>query len=230
MSIETRARYTTVGSVWRVHQRISKPYDIIRCVTTAPAALLPIFRSEAQARILAWLLLNPDREQPISTLAPIAGTAQPNTLREVNRLVQSGLLAERRAGHTRLVTANTASPYYDALAQLLGRAYGPARSVPTALTDVPGIEQVIIVGSWAHRYHGEPGPPPRDVDIVVVGEPGRRALRRANAELEDTLGMPVQITVVTPQEWDTHDSGFLQEVQQRPHLQVVDNRVPASAL
>jgi predicted nucleotidyltransferase len=183
---------------------------------------MPIFRSDAQARILAWLLLAPDREQPIASLASVAGVAQPNTLREVNRLVAAGLLRERRAGNTRLVAADTASPYYEPLVQILGRAYGPAQVVPDVLAEVPGIDRAVIVGSWARRFHGEPGPPPRDVDVVVIGMPDRRALRRANARLEDRLGIPVQLTVVSPEEWDQHDSGFLQDVQSRPHLTVLE--------
>jgi predicted nucleotidyltransferase len=189
---------------------------------------MPIFRSEAQARILAWLLLAPEREQPIASLVPIAGVAQPNILREVNRLVEAGLLRERRAGHTRLVAADTSSPYYQPLVQILGRAYGPGQTVPEELTDVPGIERAVIVGSWAQRFQGEPGPPPNDVDVVVVGTPDRRALRRANARLEERLGVPVQITVVTPKEWDAKSSGFLADVQQRPHLTVLDISAPSS--
>lgn len=183
---------------------------------------MPIFRSEAQARILAWLLLAPDREQPIATLAPIAGVAQPNALREVNRLVEGGLLLERRAGNTRLVTANTASPYFEPLVQILGRAYGPAHVVPEELSEVPGIEQAVIIGSWARRYHGEPGPPPNDVDVIVVGAPPPRAIRQANARLEEQLGVPVQLTVVTPAEWDEQSSRFLQTVRDSPHLNVLD--------
>jgi hypothetical protein len=184
---------------------------------------MPIFRSAAQGRILAWLLLSPEREQPIATLVPVAGVAQPNVLREVNRLVEAGLLRERRAGNTRLVAANTSSPYYQPLVQILGRAYGPASVVPDELADVAGIERAVIVGSWAQRFQGEPGPPPNDVDVVVVGRPNGRALRRANARLEERLGVPVQITVVTPEEWDERRSGFLQEVQDRPHLTVIDS-------
>jgi len=190
-------------------------------VVTAPAALLPIFRSEAQGRILAWLLLNPDREQPIASLAPIAGVAQPNTLREVNRLVQAGILRERRAGNTRLVSANTDSPYYGPLVQILGRAYGPAHLVPEELATVSGIDYAFIVGSWAERFHGVPGPPPRDVDVVVVGAPDLRELRRANARLEERLGVPVQITVVKPAEWEEQTSGFIRDVRSRPHLQIL---------
>jgi hypothetical protein len=37
----------------------------------------PIFRSEAQARILAWLLLDTDRERPISQFAQVAGLLSP---------------------------------------------------------------------------------------------------------------------------------------------------------
>lgn len=201
---------------------IRMTYSRIRHVYSAAPALMPIFRSDAQARILAWLLLGPDREQPIATLAPVAGVAQPNTLREVNRLVAAGLLRERRAGNTRLVAADTTSPYYEPLVQILGRAYGPAHVVPEELAAVSGIERAVIVGSWARRFHGEPGPPPRDVDVVVVGTPDRRALRRANAHVEERLGVPVQITVVSPDEWTRQGSGFLREVRNRPHLTVLE--------
>lgn len=187
-------------------------------VTTAAPALLPIFRSEAQARILAWLLLTPTREQPIATLTTISGVSQPAVLREVNRLLEAGLLQERRAGNTRLVMANTSSPYFQPLTQILARSYGPAHVVPDELADVPGIDQVVIVGSWARRYHGEAGLPPRDLDVVVVGHPDRRALRRANARLEERLGWPVQITAVTPEDWDAEASGFIVDVRQRPQL------------
>jgi hypothetical protein len=34
-------------------------------------------------------------------------------------------------------------------------------------------------------------------------------------------GVPVQITAVTPQEWDKPTSRFLLEVQHRPHLTVL---------
>lgn len=175
---------------------------------------------------MAWLLLDPRREQPIATLAPIAGVAQTNALREVNRLLAAGLLCERRAGNTRLVSANASSPFFDPLVQILGRTYGPAQVVPEELAQVPGVDRVFIVGSWAQRFHGLPGPPPRDVDVVVVGDPSRRVLRRANARLEDRLGVPVQITTVTAQEWEQPESGFLRDVRSSPQLEVLPGVKP----
>ena len=65
--------------------------------SSAPA-LLPVFRSEAQARILAALLLDPSREASIADLARLGGIRPPNALREVNRLIGAGLLKDRRGG------------------------------------------------------------------------------------------------------------------------------------
>lgn len=182
---------------------------------------MPIFRSQAQARILSWLLLDPRREQSIASLSTVSGVAQPNTLREVNLLVAAGLLSERRAGNTRLVRANTESPYFSPLLLIVARAFGPANIVPEELCQVPGIERAYIIGSWAERFAGMDGPPPADVDVLVVGAPDRRALRAANARLEERLTTSVQLVVVSPAEWDEADTGFLREVQAGHPLRVL---------
>jgi hypothetical protein len=35
---------------------------------------------------------------------------------------------------------------------------------------IPGVKQVVIFGSWAARYAGRAGPPPHDIDVLVVGK------------------------------------------------------------
>lgn len=186
-------------------------------------ALLPIFRTPAQGEILAALVLDEDHEASIADLARTAGVAPPNALREVNHLVQAGVLVDRRVGRARLVRANPHSPFVAPLRQILSRTHGAARLVADALRPISGIESVVIIGSWAARALGHPGPPPRDLDVVVVGEPPTRELRRANARLEELAGLPVQITVLTPAEWREAGSGFVRTVQERPHLVVLEH-------
>jgi predicted nucleotidyltransferase len=179
---------------------------------------VPFLRSDAQARILAELLLDPEREATITELGVVAGIAQPNAGREVDRLVQAGLLRERRVGRARLVSADPTSPYLEPLAQILARSYGPVRVIGDALAGVPGVVSAVIFGSYAARYQGEPGGQPRDVDVLVVGEPPGRDLRRADARIEEQLGVPVQIAVVTESAWAESGSGFLREVRSRPTI------------
>ncbi|MGV8966857.1 MAG: ArsR family transcriptional regulator [Cellulomonas sp.] len=181
-------------------------------------ALLPVFRSDAQARILATLLLDPSRELSISDLAGLAGIRPPNALREVNRLIEAGLLKNRRVGRTRLVSADTSSPYHQPLVQILARSFGPVLVIRDELAGVSGIDQALIFGSWAARFLGHTGPQPHDVDVLVIGEPPGRDLRRANARMEDALHLPVQITPISAAEWAAADSGFLRDVQAKPSI------------
>jgi predicted nucleotidyltransferase len=188
-----------------------------------PPPLLPIFRSEAQVKILTWMLLHPEDEVSITGLADRLGIPWLTVQREAGRLVKAGVLAERSLGRARLLSANTESPYFAPLGHIVGYAFGPASVIADAFDRMSGVSEVLIIGSWAERFLGNPGPPPRDVDVVVVGDPPRRELRRLNEELEAGLGRTVQITVLPAIEWEEAKTGFVREVLARPHLVVVLN-------
>jgi len=179
---------------------------------------VPFLRSDAQARILAALLLDAGHEASITELAAVAGIAQPNASREVNRLVQAGILHDRQVGRSRMVSAELESPYFEPLAQILARSYGPVRVIHDELRTVPGIAEVVIFGSYAARYQGQMGTPPRDIDVLVVGDPPGRLMRRANARMEETIGMTVQITTVSLDQWHDAATGFLHDVQSKPMI------------
>ena len=93
--------------------------------------LLPILRSQQQGEILALLLGNPGLELSLTEIAARVGAPHPSVYREVQRAEQTGLVTTRKVGNTRLVRANTASPYYAGLAEVLTRAFG----VPAVLAE-----------------------------------------------------------------------------------------------
>jgi len=74
-------------------------------MTRKASVLAPVLRSETQARLLAAVLLQPDREASIADLARETGSDPGNLHSEVERLVQAGILADRRVGRTRLLHA-----------------------------------------------------------------------------------------------------------------------------
>src|SRR5262249_55171068 len=125
-------------------------------MTRKASVLAPILRSETQARLLAALLLQPDREASIADLARETGSDPGNLHAEVERLVQTGILADRRVGRTRLLRAGE-SELTTTLANLLMLGYGPKPAVEHALHGLDGIDHAYIGGSWAARYTGQPG-------------------------------------------------------------------------
>ncbi len=148
------------------------------------------------------------------------GVAVPSAHREVDRLVESGMIAERRAGRTRLLRIDLSYRYLEPLTRILAGAYGPVQVVRDELAEVPGVVEAAIFGSYAARYTGQPGTDPHDLDVLVVGDPPGRALRRAAARMEDLLHRPVQVTTVTRAEWADGDSGFLRDIRSKPMLPV----------
>ena len=69
-----------------------------------PPMLAPVFGSETQARLLSSILLGGD-ELSLTELAEQTGTPYATAHREVARLLDAGILAERTAGRTRLLSA-----------------------------------------------------------------------------------------------------------------------------
>ena len=71
---------------------------------SSASALLPIFRSQLQADILATALLNPDREYSLTELAHSFSALLSTVHGEIKRLTQSGRLLRRRSiGRSALV-------------------------------------------------------------------------------------------------------------------------------
>jgi hypothetical protein len=181
--------------------------------------LAPTFRSRTQGDLLALVLLHPDREWTVSELARDLGVALTTTQSEVARLAEGGVLATRKVGRARVVRANTASPAVAPLTQLTLVTFGPQTVVADEFAAL-GAERVIVFGSWAARYHGEPGPLPADIDVLVVGDVARADVYAAAERAEARLGMPVNPVLRNAAAWDdpTGDP-LLTEIHARPYVE-----------
>lgn len=181
----------------------------------APPALAPLLRSDLQGELLATLFLLGE-EHSLSDLSRLLDAPLTTVHTEVERLAQAELVTERRLGRSRLVRANPAHPLTPALTELLTLTYGPAAVLPSLLADVPGIEQAYIYGSWAARRSGEPGPPPADVDVLLVGRVPRRTAARIQTAAMERLRREVNITVLDAEEWGSPTTGFATTVKASP--------------
>jgi DNA-binding transcriptional ArsR family regulator len=178
--------------------------------------LAPLLRSDAQGELLALLLLHPDEEFSLSDIARKVGGSLPTVHAEVGRLVANGLLTDRRVGQARLVRALPEHPLFRPLSELLELTYGPVVVLVDVLASLPGIREASIYGSWAARRLGEPGAPPRDIDVVVVGRTPRADLLDAAERASQRLHREVNITRITPQVWDVGHDPFVKTLTSRP--------------
>ena len=191
---------------------------------------MPIFRSRQQVELLALLLGDTELEVSLSDLAARMGAPYASVHREVERAEAAGLVSSRKIGNTRLVRANTASPYFDGLAQVLTRAFGVPAVLAAALRPVDGIAAAFVYGSWAARYLGSEGRRPvEDIDLLVLGEPDRDRLYAAIEGVEARIGRPVQVTLRAADWLATGAGSFHDTVASRPMVPIpLDDNGPST--
>jgi len=182
---------------------------------------LPILRSQQQGEILALVLGDPDLELSITQIAGQTATPYPSVHREIDRAEEAGLVLTRKIGNTRLVRANTDSPYYNGLAEVITRAFGVPAVLAEALAPVAGIASAYVYGSWAARHAGQPGQRPvGDIDVLVLGSPDRDQLYEALSAAEQRLGRPVDSTIRDAAWLESGTGSFHDTVTSRPLLRL----------
>jgi DNA-binding transcriptional ArsR family regulator len=193
---------------------------IVLFMRTSPPPLLPLFRSQGQARLLARLFLHQEDDVHLSRLAEEIGVAKSRVSEELDRLEKAGIVVSDRVGTSRIVRANPESPFYPELNSLLLKAFGPTTVLERRLADIDGIEQAFLYGSWAARYLGEPGDPPADVDLLVVGTPEVAAVRRATRAAGRELDREVNPMILSRAEWEDARGGFARTLKRRPLVEL----------
>lgn len=184
----------------------------------AAPPLMAIFRTRVQGDILARVLLSPD-PVAIADLARELPAPLPTVAREVNRLGEAGILTVVKHGRGSLVSGNDANPAVAPLRDLVAVAFGPRFVVAEEFTDLEGLAELAVFGSWAARYSGEKGPVPGDVDVLVVGAVDRTAVYDAADRATRRLRREVNPTVMSVQRWTMPEEAadpFVRDLRARP--------------
>ena len=188
---------------------------------------MPIFRSQHQAALLAWLLLHPEHEYTLTELAKRLNVPLTTLQREAQRLVVAGLLQDRSLGRARLLRANLGNRAAAPLTQLLEVTFGPETVIGEEF-DLANVEHILIFGSWAERYHGTPGPPPNDVDVLVVGSLDRADVYDAADRAQARLGMQVNSVIRAPEQWANDSDALVLQIKASPTVDVTPEGKAAS--
>lgn len=185
-----------------------------------PGLLSPLIRSDVQGLILARLFMSADTEFTITELADYAFTSVPTAMREVDRLVESEYVTDKAFGRVRLIRANSDHALFEAIFQIVAHSYGPAALLPRALSGLFGLQHAYVYGEWAERLAQKPGPTPRQLHLLLVGNMNRIDASRAVASVEGQLGRIVNLQFVSAEDWAAGTSEFIRSVRSNPILEL----------
>ena len=188
---------------------------------TATTEAMPIWRSDAQPALL-YCLFYDAHARTASTIAERFGLTRQQVSIEARRLLAAGIIRLEVVGRNKVLAVVDDHPAISALRTLVDLTVGPLVDLKR-LYDVDGVERVMVFGSWARRHLGEPGPTPRDVDVLVVGTPDDYTVTSVCLDLSGQYGVEVSPMIVSSDEFasrgqnpilDQITSGPLVEVRQ----------------
>lgn len=181
---------------------------------TPVPSLLPLFRSEMQVRLLALVLLQPERRWTLQGLAEALDAPHSSVHRELARAESAGVIRRDSDARPYRFSAATDDGAYEPLAELLRRSVG-VESQLRAYLDRPGISAAVIHGSWVSGDRR----PDSDIDVLVVGEADLRELRRLGRLIGKATGRTIDLTLLTDAEFKrllAERSSFVRQLMESP--------------
>lgn len=155
--------------------------------------------TDSQSQVLQWLFGQPDRNFHLSELRRLTGLGSASLQRELNRLVDAGLIHSTRIGNQRHFQANPDSPVYSELVAITRKTLGVVPLLQDALRALaPRLELAFIYGSVAKQTDTARS----DIDLMLVGAPLTLGEVLENLlPAEELIGRKINPTVLTPAEY-----------------------------
>jgi predicted nucleotidyltransferase len=175
--------------------------------------------TDSQAKVYPWLFGQPERGYHLSELRRLSGLGSASLQREVNRLVDAGLVTSERVGNLRRFQANPASPVHAELVALTRKALGLVPLLRQALAPLAArLQDAYVYGSVARQTDTAHS----DVDLMLVADELALAdVLPLLLPLEPVLGRKINPTIYTPAHYAqrlAEPDSFVRRVLAQPTL------------
>ena len=160
-------------------------------------SLLSVLFPRVRAEVLRLLFADAARELHLRELTRQSGLGLGTVLDELEKLSAADLVTSRRDGNRRYYRANARHPLFPDLQQLVLKTAGLRDVLVSALKGVKGIEVAFVFGSLAAGS----GRAASDVDLLVIGEAGLRALAPGLRRASESLGREINPVTMTAAEY-----------------------------
>lgn len=159
--------------------------------------LLTLLFPRVRAEILRLLFAVEGRELHLRDLTRQSGLSLKTVQDEFAKLSAADIVTSRRDGNRRYYRANANHPLYPDLRQIVLKTSGLRDVLVATLRGLKGVEIAFVFGSLA----GGPGRAASDVDLLVIGDTGLRALAPRLRRAAEKLGREINPVTMTAAEY-----------------------------
>ncbi len=182
------------------------------------SALMDLLFPATRQRVLAQLLLHPEESFHLRELARLTASHAGTLGRELEKLVEAGLVIRREQGNQVRYQANAQCPLFAELASMFRKTHGMVPALREALAPLAGwIRLALVFGSMARGTQTAGS----DIDLLVVGEVGFAELVQALYPLQQTLQREINPVLYTAAEFHRRLQGgeaFVRQLLDQPNV------------
>jgi predicted transcriptional regulator len=110
-----------------------------------------LFRSKIRQKILSRFFADEGRRFYINEMARLVNTTQGTCRRELNKLVDMGVLTTKKEGNLLYYQVNKQTPLYREFSAIIQKTIGIEAKLKSSLQGFKGISYAFIFGSYAKR-------------------------------------------------------------------------------
>lgn len=182
------------------------------------SALMDLLFPATRQRVLAQLLLHPGESFHQRELARLTASHAGTLGRELEKLVEAGLVIRREQGNQVRYQANAQCPLFAELASMFRKTHGMVPALREALAPLAGrIRVALVFGSMARGTQTAGS----DIDLLVVGEVGFAELVQALYPLQQALQREINPVLYTAAEFHRRAQGgeaFVRQFLDQPNV------------
>lgn len=156
-----------------------------------------LFKSKIRQKILSRFFADESKKFYINEMARLVNTTQGTCRRELNNLVDMGVLTTSREGNLLYYNVNRQTLLYREFSAIIQKTIGIEAKLKSALHGFKDISFAFIFGSYAKKEFK----PESDIDAVVIGIIEEDRLIRVFKDIEKAIGREINYHIYTEKEF-----------------------------
>jgi len=178
-----------------------------------------------QRNVLGLLYAHPEQSFYTKEILRLTGMGVATIKRELDRMVDAGILSFTKVGNQHHFQANPDCPIYEELLSIVSKTFGIADVISEALLPVDDqIEYGFVYGSIAKGNETAKS----DIDLLVVTESSLAYsdLMTVLVAAEQSLGRPINPSIYTNEQIKTklkENNAFITRVMEQPKIWIKGN-------
>jgi predicted nucleotidyltransferase len=187
------------------------------------STLSSVLFTEYRGRVLGLLLLHPERSYYLREIARLTATLPGTLKREMDKLLEVGLLTVKKVGNQNHYQANRECPIYEDLSNILRKTSGLSDVLINALLQLSDkLQSAFVFGSVASGNVNARS----DIDLMLIGDVSYAEVVPLLHPLQEQLGREINPKIYADKEWNKlmKDNGaFVHDVLSKPKLFIIGN-------